>query len=418
MKATLLTIGDELLIGQVVNTNAAWLGEQLSLLGVDLARVVTLGDEAAAIDAELDRACAASDLVLLTGGLGPTHDDLTVEAVAGFFGAPLRLDQRVLDGIVERFRKRGRPMAESNRKLALVPEGFDVLDNAVGTAPGLWHVDATRDAERIVVVLPGVPKEMQALFTEAVAPRLRARKGLRVIAHRTLLTAGIGESNLQDEVGDLSAHLDAGLRLAFLPSTSGVRLRLTATGEDRPTVEARLDRLERRLRARIDRYVYGRDDDSLEAVLGRLLVARGLTVAVAESCTGGLVLHRLTNVSGASAYVVGGVVAYANEVKRQRLGVEARALEQEGAVSETVARQMARGVRKRLGADLGISTTGVAGPSGGTPEKPVGTVWIACADAAGDVARAFRFGGDRATNKELSTTAALELARRYLLQIP
>ncbi len=412
MKATLLTIGDELLIGQVVNTNAAWLGEQLSLLGVDLARVVTLGDEAAAIDAELDRACAASDLVLLTGGLGPTHDDLTVEAVAACFEAPLRLDPTVLDRLVERYRQRGRAMPEAVRKLALVPEGFEVLDNPVGAAPGLWHAGGGC----IVVVLPGVPAEMQALFAAEVAPRLRRQNGLRVIAHRTLLTAGVGESNLQERIGDLSEHLEPGLRLAYLPGAGAVRLRLTATGQESAAVEARLDRLEAHLRRRIGAYVYGRDSDSLEAVLGRLLAERGLRVAVAESCTGGLVLHRLTNVPGSSAYVVGGVVAYSNEVKQQRLGVAARALEQEGAVSEAVARQMARGVRRSLGADLGLATTGIAGPTGGTPEKPVGTVWIACADAGGEAARLLHFGQDREQNKERSATAVLELARRRLLE--
>ena len=416
MKATLLTIGDELLIGQVVNTNAAWLGEQLSLLGVELARVVTLGDDEDAIREELERAYAASDLVLLTGGLGPTPDDITREVVAGFFKIPLQLDPSILEKIQERFKRRRRVMPESNRRMALVPESFEVLPNSVGTAPGLWRVDTARGEERIVVLLPGVPREMKALFQEEVAPRLRRQKRRRVIVHRTLLTVGIGESHLQEQIGDLSAYLGPVLRLAYLPGTGGCRLRLTATGDDRAAVEDAIDRLEAHLRARIGSYLYGSDPDSLEAVLGRMLTERGLTMAVAESCTGGLVLHRLTNIPGSSAYLVGGVVAYANEVKTSRLGVEAQALEQHGAVSETVARQMAQGVRLRLHADVGLSTTGVAGPSGGTPDKPVGTVWIGYADAQGEVALLKHFVKNREMNKALASTAVLDLARRRLLE--
>lgn len=416
MNATLLTIGDELLIGQVVNTNAAWLGEQLGLLGVAVARVVTLGDDDDAIREALEQAYAASDLVLLTGGLGPTHDDVTREVVASYFKTPLRLDPSVLERLRERFSRRQRAMPESSQRMALVPEGFEALPNSVGAAPGLWRVDTTHGEERIVVVLPGVPREMKALFQEEVAPRLRQQKKLRVIVHRTLLTVGIGESNLQEQIGDLSAYLGPSLRLAYLPGAEGCRLRLTATGDDRAAVEAGLDRLEAHLCARIGSCLYGRDYDSLEAVLGRLLAERGLTIAVAESCTGGLALHRLTNISGASAYVVGGVVAYSNEVKRSELGVEAQALEQHGAVSDVVARQMARGVRTRLKADVGLSTTGVAGPSGGTPEKPVGTVWIGYADAEEDGAHLKHFGTDREMNKALAATAVLDLARRQLLK--
>ena len=416
MKATLLTIGDELLIGQVVNTNAAWLGEQLSLLGVELARVVTLGDDDAAIREALEQAYAASDLVLLTGGLGPTHDDVTREVVAGYFKTPLQLDPSILEKLRERFRRRKRVMPESNRRMALVPESFEALPNSVGAAPGLWRVDTTHGEERIVVVLPGVPGEMKALFEEEVMPRLQRQRKLRVIAHRTLLTVGIGESNLQEQIGDLSDYLGPGLRLAYLPGAGGCRLRLTATGDDRAAVEDAIDRLEAHLRDRVGSYLYGQDHDSLEAVLGRVLAERGLTVAVAESCTGGLVLHRLTNISGSSAYLVGGMVAYANAVKMDGLGVDALALEQHGAVSEIVAKQMAQGVRARLNADVGLSTTGVAGPTGGTPDKPVGTVWIGYADAGGEVAVLKHFVKNREMNKALASTAVLDLARRKLLE--
>ena len=413
MNATLLTIGDELLIGQVVNTNASWLGEQLNLLGIDLRHVVTIGDDLVAIEDALGQALAATDLVLITGGLGPTPDDLTVEAVARFFGVELRLHEHILAGIEERFRRRGRTMTPSNRKLALVPEGFEVLPNAVGTAPGLWRQGI--EGGDITVILPGVPKEMKTIFLDEVVPRLQQQEGLRVIAHRTLLTAGIGESTLHEKVGDLSDLLGPTLRLAYLPSTSGVRLRMTATGADRASANQRLDVLEARLRDRAGRYIYGTDDDSLEAAVGRLLKEQGLTIAVAESCTGGLVAHRLTNVPGSSAYFVGGVVAYSNGVKMHQLGVEEAALAEHGAVSEVVAQQMAQGVRSHLNADIGLATTGVAGPSGGTPDKPVGTVWLGYADADGAEALLLRLVHDRDMNKELSATAALDLVRRRVL---
>ena len=283
MKATILTIGDELLIGQVVNTNAAWLGEQLSLLGVEVGRMLTVGDGEAAIVQALRESFSAGRLVLVTGGLGPTDDDRTVEAVARYFGAPLHLDEAILESLKERWRRRGQPMPASNRRMAFVPAGFEALANPVGSAPGLWHAGE----EGVVAVLPGVPREMKALFEHEVAPRLHAPTGRRVIVHRTLLTAGMGESNLHAHLGDLSGFLDDALQLAFLPGTSGVRLRLSAMGEDRAALDARLDRLEAFLRERLGAHVYGEGTDRLEAVVGRLLVAGELTLATAESCTGG-----------------------------------------------------------------------------------------------------------------------------------
>lgn len=414
MKAEILTIGDELLIGQVVNTNAAWLGEHLNEVGADVVRCVTLGDDVDRITAALAHAYEAADLVLITGGLGPTHDDVTREALAAFFETSLRFDAGVFAAIEARFAARGRRMPESNRRQAMVPDGFEVLPNPQGTAPGLWHVHHDGERERMVAVLPGVPHEMEHLVTHAVMPRLRRARGLEVIVHRTLLTTGIGESNLQERVGDVSAHLGPRLRLAYLPSTNGVRLRLTGYGADRAEVNRRLDAFERDLRARIDRYIYGTDDDTLEGAVGALLRARGLTVALAESCTGGLVAHRLTNVPGSSGYVVGGVVAYSNAVKVDLLGVDAGVLRRDGAVSEEVARAMARGVRARLGADIGIATTGIAGPGGGTADKPVGLVWIGYADAHGDHALKLQMGASRTLNKELFAAGVLGVLRRQL----
>lgn len=414
MKAHLLTIGDELLIGQTVNTNAAWLGEQLSLLGIDVVGGATVGDEATAIRRALDWGFAQASLVVTTGGLGPTHDDLTKQVVADYFGKELREDESLRRRIESYYERRERSVPAAVRAIAEIPEGFEMLENPVGTAPGLFYADE-KDG-RLLVVLPGVPSEMKSIAEAAVLPRLRERASGPTLVHRTLLTAGIAESSLQEKLGNVSELLHDRLKLAYLPSTSGVRLRMTARGESREEAEARLDQLEAYLRERAGKYIFGTDDDTLEGVVGRMLRERGLTVAAAESATGGHVADRLTDVSGASAYLRGGVVAYSNDAKVDVLGVDPEALREHGAVSEAVARQMARGARKHLGADLAISTTGIAGPTGGTPEKPVGTLWIGVADAEGEEAFRLQFTDDRQLNKELFSTAALEAIRRRLLR--
>lgn len=410
MRAQLLTIGDELLIGQTTNTNAAWLGEELSQMGVTMERTVTVGDDADVIQAELDRAYRGARLVIVTGGLGPTPDDLTRGAVADYFDAPLRSDDDIFARIRRYYGRRERQMPEAAAKLAQVPEGFDVLDNPVGAAVGLWY----EDDDRLLAVLPGIPQEMKGIFRAAVRPRLDAQADLQEIVHRTLVTSGIGETSLQERLGDLDDVLDAHTHLAYLPSTSGVRLRLTATTNGTPDAETRLDRLETRIRERAGEHVIGMGDVTLEDVLGERLRSSGHTIASAESATGGLIGHRLTGVSGSSDYYVGSVVAYANRVKQRVLGVEAEALETYGAVSEAVAVQMAEGVRTTLDVDVAVATTGIAGPTGGTPEKPVGTVWIGYADAVRSRAVRRQFVEDRALNKELFASAALDLARREL----
>jgi len=412
MKAHLLTIGDELLIGQTTNTNAAWLGERLSRLGVEVERTVTVGDDRARITEELDRSVGPADLILLTGGLGPTHDDLTREVVAEYFDAPLRTDDDILARIRRYYERRGRQMPSAGTKLAQVPDGFEVLDNPVGAAVGLWYEATVEGRERLVGVLPGVPQEMKGIFEGAVEPRLDNRADLRDVTHRTLVTSGIGESSLQERLGDLSDLLDEKLELAYLPSTSGVRLRLTATLRDSEAAEKRLDQLEGRIRARAGMHVIGTGDVTLEEVLGDRLRDAGRTVGAAESATGGLIGHRLTGVSGSSDYYLGSVVAYANAVKRSMLGVEADLIDEHGAVSEPVAVQMAEGVREALGADVGVATTGIAGPTGGTPEKPVGTVWLGYADDTRSRAVQQQFVENRSLNKELFASAALDLVRR------
>lgn len=417
LRAELLTIGDEILIGQIVDTNTAWLGERLTQAGVDVQRAVSLGDEEEAIREELEAAFASADLVVTTGGLGATHDDLTRGAVAAYFGVPLLHDETVMARIEERYAARGRTMPEQNRLQALVPQGFTVLPNAIGTAPGLWYTFERGGIDKTLVVLPGVPGEMRALFQQQVLPRLVRLHGLRVIRHRTLLTAGLGETHLSEAIGDLSDWLGPSLRLAFLPSAKGVRLRMTALAPDAERAESRLAAFETFIRSKAERYIYGYDDETLEGKVGEMLAARGLTVAVAESCTGGHLLDALTNAPGSSRYVKGGVVAYCNEVKIALLDVPSSDLERDGAVSESVARAMAEGARLRLGADLALSITGIAGPGGGTSEKPIGLVWIGLASEAGTSAYRHRFVDDRILNKELSCTAALNLLRHHLLRL-
>jgi len=423
MKAHLLTIGDELLLGQTTNTNAAWLGEQLSLLGIQVARTVTVGDEAPVMRRELDRAYDEAKLVVTTGGLGPTHDDVTKTVVADYFGAEMEVDETLLSQIQRYYERREREMPDEVAAIAEVPRGFEILDNPVGTAPGLWYADES--GERLLAVLPGVPQEMTNIFEASLRPRLEERPGLRDVTHRTLQTTGIGESNLQAEIGDLSDVLDNRLRLAYLPSTSGVRLRLTAYHPDRDRAEERLDALETELRRRAGRYIFGTGDDTLEGVLGEVLRDRSLTLGTAESATGGLVGSRVTDVSGSSDYFLGGAVTYAYSAKEDLLGVSHETLLEKGAVCEEVALQMARGIRRAVGSNIGVSTTGIAGPTGGSDEKPVGTVWIGYSfvpdpdEEEGEIsyARRLQFVEDRQLNKELFATSALEMVRRQVLRM-
>lgn len=414
MHAALLTVGDELLIGQVVDTNAAWMGARLNGIGVCVERMVTVGDDATSIITTLRELQGDVDLVLITGGLGPTHDDVTKKAVAEFAGTRLVPDPEVLAHLQARFSRRGRPFSPAQAVMAEVPEGFEVLPNSAGAAPGLWYtVPGTRPLH--LALMPGVPYEMQVILKEHVVPRLQAMGGILTIRQAHLLTAGAGESDLADKIGDLGGLLDASVKLAYLPNAeTGVRLRLTAQHESAAVAAARLAALETHIRSKIGRYIYGAEDDTLEGVVGQMLAARGLTIALAESCTGGLLADRLTNVPGSSGYVVGGVVAYANRVKEQVLGVSAEVLETYGAVSEEVARHMAQGVRQRLGADIGISTTGIAGPGGGTPEKPVGLVWFGYADARGTYTKCLRLTHQRRLNKVLTSMLGLNIIRLQL----
>lgn len=416
MTGHLLTVGDEILLGQIVNTNAAWIGEQLAGVGVDLRRAETVGDDEGDIARALERAGAdGAAVVVVTGGLGPTHDDVTRSAVARALGRDLVFRPELFDAIEAQYRSRGRAMPPIGRVMAEVPTGFDVLENPKGTAPGLWGEREVNGRSQIVVLVPGVPYEMEAILESHVLPRLAGRQD-GVVLSRTLLTVGKGESDIAAQLGDLSATLTNGLSLAYLPSLGTVRLRITARGADRAAAQASMDRTTDRIRGALGALVFGEGATSLEAVVNDMLAARGLTLGLAESCTGGAVAARVAAVPGASRVLCGAVVAYDNGVKENVLGVDRQILEEDGAVSERAALQMAHGARAALGSDIGVSTTGIAGPTGGTPEKPVGTVWIAYVDADTEYAVGLRFVTDRAVNVGLSTTAALDLVRRQLLR--
>ncbi len=410
MRAAVITIGDELLIGQVVDTNSAWIAARLNEAGAVVAWKSTVGDEREQIRTAIDTALAAYDLVITTGGIGPTRDDITKEVVAGLFGCPLVRHQPTYDHIARMMAQRGVEFNALNQAQALVPECARVLHNANGTAPGLW----LERGGHLLVVLPGVPFEMEALMASEVLPRLRERGGLTGIVHRTMVTSGIAESVLAERIAPWEDALPEGIRLAYLPSPAGVRLRLSAYGVDPEAASAQIGALFRELETIIPRFVAGYGEQSAESYVAGLLRGRGQTLAVAESCTGGRIASRFTAMEGASDYFLCGVVSYSNNAKVSVLGVRAEDIAAQGAVSATVAGQMAAGVRRISGSDYAIAVTGVAGPAGGSDEKPVGTVWIAVAGPSGVVSQLHRFGRLRAQNIERAATAAINALRETL----
>ncbi len=416
MTGHLLTVGDEILLGQIVDTNAAWLGEHLAAVGVDVRRSETVGDDHADIVAAIERATAGGARVLVvTGGLGPTHDDVTKAAVAQVFERELEFRPDVLAEIEARYATRGRTMPAVGRVMAQVPAGFETLPNPQGSAPGLWGERAVGGGRQVVAVMPGVPHEMMAIAQGSVLPRLVERQD-GVVLSRTLLTVGKGESDLAAMIATTAGSLPDGLRLAYLPSTGSVRIRVTARGADRAAAQRDMDRATDAVRATLGRLVFGEGTETLEGVVLDLLADAGRTLAVAESCTGGAISARLTSVPGASRAMRGGVVAYSNAAKRDLLGVDGATIEAEGAVSEAVALRLAAGVRDRLAADVGVAVTGIAGPTGGTPDKPVGTVWLAYDDGRTTRAVHLQLTPNRGVNIALSTTAALDLVRRQELR--
>lgn len=418
LRVELVTIGDELLLGFTIDTNAAHLSRALAAAGIEVVRRTTVGDDAQAIAAAVKEGLDRSGAVITTGGLGPTSDDLTKPAIANLFGREMRFDPAIAEDLEKRWRSRfpAGVFPQANRTQAEIPSGARILRNRHGTAPGIWLED---DRGRWVAMLPGVPREMRGMLDDELLPLLggRAEGDGNAIVSATLRTTGIAESAVADLLGNdfLGGRVaePGSLSLAYLPGVAGLDLRVTARGLGRTRAEQLVADAVAKLRQRIGSYAYGEDEADLAGVVLEKCRSRSLTLAVAESCTGGLLGERITSVPGSSDVFLGGVIAYHNDVKRTLLGVRQSDLEAHGAVSEVVALQMASGVRERVGADIGVSITGIAGPGGGSAEKPVGLIWVAVHMAKGQ-ARRFHVGGDRAEIRQRGAQAALEMVRRIL----
>jgi nicotinamide-nucleotide amidase len=414
VKIEIITIGDELLLGFTIDTNAAYLARELATHGVEVVRRATVGDDAEAIGSAVRDALERTGAVITTGGLGPTADDLTKPAIAALFGRRLEMREEIVAMIEERFRLYGfkGPMPLSNRQQALVPEGARVLENRHGSAPGIWIEDERR---RWVAMLPGVPREMRGMTLDVIIPEIQARMGnvREVVCSRTLRCFGISESHLADLLGD-RARAVRGLPVAYLPSIAGIDVRLTTRGMSNADAAALLDAAMAELRPIIGEHIYGEDDTDLAQVVLEKCRERRLRIAVAESCTGGMLGARLTAIPGSSDVFAGGVIAYDDAVKVNLLGVDPATIRAHGAVSEQTARAMATGIRRTVGTQIAIAITGIAGPGGGTPEKPVGLVWIA-ADVNGPVRASHRvYPGNREEIRQRASQGALDLVRRML----
>lgn len=407
MNVTIINIGDELLIGQVVNTNASTMSRMLTAAGMDVLKTMVVGDERQAIWNAVDEAMRESDAVLVTGGLGPTKDDITKKLLCEYFGSELVESEVALDNVKRIFESRGYELTPVNRAQALVPKCCEVLNNDLGTAPCMWFPGKT-----VLVSLPGVPFEMEWLMRNRVIPKLQETFHTDTIITKNILVQGIGESFLSDLIEPWELSLPENIKLAYLPVAGLTKLRLTIHGNYDSAIQKGLYDL-------AGKYIVGEDCETLDELVHMTLIKRGLTLATAESCTGGNIARLLTAQAGASSYFKGGIIAYSNEVKECALGVKHSTLEAHGAVSEETVREMVEGVRTRLGADLAIATTGIAGPDGGTPEKPVGTVWIAVADATHTVAQLLQFGSNRRQqNIYRSTNQAYAMLIRLICQKP
>ncbi len=415
MKAHIITIGDEILIGQTLNTNAAYIGEKLSEIQIDLKTTSVVGDDEESILDEFERCWLQNDILIATGGLGPTHDDITRKCVVKFFKTELIQNKEVLENIKILFEKRKREVTKVNEDQALVPKIAKVIKNTRGTAPGLW----IEQSDKIFIIMPGVPYEMEKMINDFVIPNLVKKLGIPelITLRKTIYTTGIPESTLYERLGDINELLN-GSALAFLPSQFGVKLRITVREENEEAANNKLSEIEQKIIGKAGRFIYSRDEEALEAVVGKLLKDRNLKIAVAESCTGGHIANRLTNISGSSAYFERGIVSYSNAAKVELLKVNEDVLVEHGAVSLEVARQMADGVKSVAGADVGLAITGIMGPSGATAGKPVGLVYIGVCDDNVCTAKEFKFGDDRLLNKQRASQAALEMLRRHLLGIP
>jgi len=407
----IITIGDDILIGQTVDTNSAWMGGELNLIGININRITSISDNRDEIISALNEALSRAEVVLITGGLGPTSDDLTKDTLAGYFGGKLVMDAGVLENITERLRRRNLNMNENNRQQAMVPDNCKVLQNLTGTAPGMLF----EKSGKIVVSMPGVPHEMKHIMKEHVLPLLAERLPGGVIVHKNIMTYGVAEAILAERLTTFEDQLPGEVRLAYLPAYGVIKLRLTAAGSDEKKIRKSVSEQVEKLYKIIPDVIYGEDEVMIEEVVGKLLNDNKLTVSTAESCTGGKIASLITSVPGSSGWFRGSVVAYDNSIKTGILGVNKETLKLYGAVSAETAGEMARGARRLMGTDYSVAVTGIAGPTGGTAEKPVGTVWIAIDSERGVVTEKQIFADNRQINISRSSYGALNLLRKQIV---
>jgi len=410
MLAEIITIGDEILIGQIVDTNSAWMAEKLNEAGIRIKQISSVSDNREHILAALAEAATRADIILITGGLGPTKDDITKNTLAEYFNVSMVINEAALENVTKIFKKYNRPLLEVNRKQAEVPANCEVILNKNGTAPGMWF----NSNGKIYVSMPGVPFEMKYMVEEEVIPKLKEVLKLPVIIHKTILTAGEGESFLAEKIADIEDSLPANIKLAYLPKLGQVRLRLSADGEDEALLKTEVEKYAAQIIERVNYAVVAEEDIPIEKAILNYMAEKGLTLSVAESCTGGYISHLLTQHAGSSAVFLGGVVSYANELKESVLGVNNETLWQHGAVSEQTVKEMVAGALLNFKSDYAIAVTGIAGPDGGTEDKPVGTVWIAVANASKTVIKKFTFGNKRLQNIERSAIGAFFMLNTLL----
>jgi nicotinamide-nucleotide amidase len=418
MRAEILTIGDEILIGQITNTNAVWIAQQLNLMGIKVVHMASVSDDKSAIIKAFSDAEQRADFVFITGGLGPTKDDITKKTFAEYFNTILEIDEKVLAHVKSFFDKRGRELNEANRQQALVPKGGSVIHNVHGTAPGIWF----KKEETIFISMPGVPYEMQTMMSEIILPKIKSEFKLKHIYHKTVLTQGLGESFLAEKIEKWEDNLATkNIKLAYLPQPGMVRLRLSTQGDDVEAIKKIVEKEVGILKILIGEYIfgyeeYGEEPPSLEKIVSELLRERKKKIAVAESCTGGYIASLFTSIPGSSDIFNGALVPYHNNAKHELLQVDNEIFEKHGAVSKECVLQMAEHVKQKFHADFSIATSGIAGPAGGTPEKPVGTVWIAVSSPEKTLALKFIFGDDRKRNIHMTASAALNMLRKIILK--
>lgn len=411
MNAEIITIGDEILIGQIVDTNSAWMATELNQVGIKVAQITTISDTPQHLVNALNEARKRAEIILITGGLGPTKDDRTKKVLSEYFSSKLILDEATLKHVSQYFIRLGLGVNQLNKDQALVPECCTVLSNPVGTAPGMWF-----DHEgTIFVSMPGVPFEMKELMSNQIIPRLTGLNGKGAIFHKTVQVIGIPESILADTLETWEDALPNNINLAYLPNSGQIRLRLSAFGDDKSKLISDVNSEIEKLKQIIPDAIYGYENDSLAGVIGKLLIEKKQTMASAESCTGGNIAHLITSEPGSSLWYKGSVVAYSNETKVNILNVDPQLIEEFGAVSEQVVVQMAEGVKKALNVDYAIATSGIAGPDGGTDEKPVGTIWIAVASSDKTIAKCYSFANNRERNIIRSSQTALDMLRLMLV---